>query len=251
MRITIITATFNNEKTIEQTLESVKNQTYSDIEHIIIDGNSSDKTIEVIKKFEHINKIVSEPDNGIYYALNKGLQIATGDVVGFLHADDFYANNDCLSKIAKAFTGNDVDAVYGNLQYVAFENTDKIIRNWISNDFNPKALKKGWMPPHPTFYAKKELYNQFGDFNTKYKISADYDLMLRFLTKNISVKFIPETIIKMRVGGISNKNIKSILNKSKEDLSAMRNNKVGGFLTLVRKNTSKISQFFIKKEAAN
>ena len=243
MKISIITATFNNESTIAQTLKSVAYQDYNNIEHIIIDGGSTDKTLEIANKFDHVAKVISQKDNGIYFALNKGVSLSSGDIIGFLHADDFLENSFILSIIVKSFENFNIDAVYGDLDYVAFDDTKKIIRSWKSKPFESKMLKKGWMPPHPTFYAKKELYNKFGVFNTDYRISADYELILRLLSNKISVKYVSEVFVKMRLGGISNKNLKNIIQKSKEDLRAIKKNKIGGFYTLFMKNYSKIHQF--------
>jgi len=243
MRISIITATFNSEKTISKAVNSVKNQTFGNIEHIIIDGKSTDKTLEIIKQYNHISKVISEKDEGIYYALNKGIKQASGDIIGFLHADDFFPNSEIIEKIAKTFADTKIDALYGNLQYVAQNNTEKIIRNWKSDKFDKKMLKKGWMPPHPTFYAKKELYNLYGSFNTNFKIAADYDLMLRFLKQDITTFYLPEIIVKMRVGGVSNRSLKTIIQKSTEDYKVIRNNKIGGIFTLLNKNFNKLSQF--------
>ncbi len=247
MRVSIITASFNNEKTIKKTLESVKNQKYKEIEHIIIDGNSTDNTIKIAKKYKHIDKIISEKDKGIYYALNKGIQISTGEIIGFLHADDFLANNSIIEKIISVFKNKITDAVYGDLEYVSSNSANKIIRYWKSNQFTEGMLEKGWMPPHPTLYVKKRLYTETGLFNTDYKISADYDFMLRIFSKKINSEYLPEVIVKMRIGGVSNRNLKTIIQKSKEDLRAIKHNKIGGILCLLKKNTSKISQFLKKQ----
>ncbi len=245
MKITIITATYNNEDTIEETIKSVASQSYSNIEYIIIDGKSEDKTLEIIERNNNKFKIVSEKDDGIYDALNKGIIHATGDIIGFLHADDIYANNTVIEEVVEKFAQQNTDAVYSDLHYVSKTDITKIIRDWQSGEFNYSKLKKGWMPPHPTLFVKTEIYKQFGNFNTNYKIAADYDLMMRFFGKHkITISYLAKVTIKMRVGGQSNKNIKNILLKMKEDLKVIRTNEIGGFLTLVRKNTSKISQFF-------
>ena len=244
MKISIITATFNNEQTITKTLESVAFQDYHNIEQIIIDGGSTDNTLKIVEKFNHISKIISERDNGIYYALNKGILLSTGAIIGFLHADDFFVSSSILSKISLNFKKFSADAVYGDLDYVAFNNTHKIIRHWKSNLFETKMLRKGWMPPHPTFYVKKEVFEKLGKFDTDYNISADYELILRFLSNNIEVKYIPEVFVKMRLGGISNRNLKNIIRKSKEDYKAIKKNKIGGIYTLFNKNFLKIHQFF-------
>ncbi len=245
MKISIITATYNNEKTIADTLYAVSSQTYANIEHIIIDGKSTDNTLKIINENNPKLKIFSEKDNGIYDALNKGIKHATGDIIGFLHADDIYANNTTIENIAKVFATKNPDSIYSDLHYVAQIDVNKIIRNWQSGEFEYFKLKKGWMPPHPTFFVKKEIYNKFGNFNTNYKIAADYDLMMRFLGKHkISVAYLPEVTVKMRVGGESNKSLKNIIKKMKEDYKVVKTNKIGGIFTLLKKNTSKISQFF-------
>lgn len=246
MRISIITATFNSEKTITHTLDSVKNQSYNNIEHIIIDGKSTDSTLDIISKYQHVNKTISEKDNGIYFALNKGIKETSGDIIGFLHADDFFFSNTIIEDIANSFKNNKIDILYGDLQYVSKNDTSKIIRNWKSKNFNHKLLKKGWMPPHPTFYAKKNIYKNYGNFDTNFKIAADYDLMLRILKQNISTYYLPKVIVKMRLGGVSNRNIKQMLRKSFEDYKAIKNNHVGGIFTVLNKNFSKLAQFILK-----
>lgn len=242
MKISIITACYNADATIERTIKSVLNQSYKNIEYIIVDGGSSDKTLDIIERYSQgISNMVSEPDKGIYDALNKGVMLATGDFIGFLHADDAFASSHVIKKIAHLASNS--DAVYGDLQYVS-EN-DKVIRHWESGLFSLKALKRGWMPPHPTLYIKRELYNQIGHFNLEYKIASDYDFMLRLLSvPNIKVSYLPEVVVLMRVGGASNKSISNIIKKSKEDYKAIKRNKIGGFRTLFMKNFGKIGQFF-------
>lgn len=248
MKFSIVTATFNSQNTVADALASVKKQTYKNFEHIIIDGASNDETLSILEKHKYDKlKIFSEKDNGIYDALNKGIEKASGDVIAFLHADDIYANNFCLEKIAKLFNEKNADAIYADLQYVSENDTSRIVRNWKSGEFLPQNIKRGWMPPHPTFFVRSHLYQKFGNFNTSYKIAADYDLMMRFLSKyKITVAYLPEVTIKMRIGGASNKNIKNILVKMKEDLQAMKGNDIGGVFTLFMKNYTKISQFFNK-----
>mgnify|MGYP000515238369 CR=1 FL=1 len=244
MKFSIITAIYNNKETITDAIDSVLRQTYQDIEYIIIDGASSDGTVEIIRRYgDKINKFISEPDSGIYDGLNKGLSLATGDIIGFLHSDDLYANKDVIELIAKKFTENNVDGVYGNLVYTSKEDTSKVIRYWKSREFSPNLLSKGWMPAHPTFFLKKEVYDQYGHFDLNFKIAADYDFMLRVLKENIKVKYIPEVLYKMRIGGESNKSLKNIIQKSKEDLKALRKNNVGGIGVLLMKNFSKLGQF--------
>ncbi len=249
MKISVITATFNSEKTVYSALQSVDNQKYIDVEHIIIDGKSSDKTLDIVAEFQRVSKIVSEKDSGIYYALNKGIALATGDIIGFLHADDFFADDEVLSKIAEKFDNEQLDVLYADLQYVSAEDPTKLIRHWQAGEFSRKKLANGWMPPHPTFYVKKSIYERFGFFDTQFRIAADYDLMLRFLQKDIVIGYLPQITVKMRVGGISNRNLKTILQKSKEDLLAIRKNNIGNIFTLLKKNIRKLPQFFAKKKS--
>ena len=216
MKISIITITFNSAKTIAATLESVAAQDYQDIEHIIVDGQSEDNTIDIVKQFPHIAKCISEKDKGLYDALNKGIQMATGDVVGLIHSDDFLATNDAISKIAIAFQENNVDSIIGNISFVHPDNLNKVIRHYSSKSWNPSKFAKGYMPAHPAFYCKKELFEKYGYYKMGYKIAADYELLIRFLyTHKASYKYIPETIVMMRTGGTSNENLKSryILNQ--------------------------------------
>jgi len=248
MKFSIITATYNNQNTIVDAINSVALQTYENIEHILIDGASTDDTLSIINDAKgRISKIISEPDNGIYDALNKGIKNANGDVIVFLHADDIFAENTIIEKAAKLFEEKQPYSIYGDLQYVSKENTDKIIRYWKSGEYSFSKLKKGWMPPHPTFFVKKEMYDKFGLFNTSFKIAADYDIILRFLGKHkISTAYLPEVMIKMRIGGESNKSIKNIILKMREDVKALKKNNIGGFYTLILKNITKIPQLFRK-----
>jgi glycosyltransferase len=222
-------------------------QAYKNIEHIIVDGGSTDGTFDVVNKHkDRIAKAISEPDNGMYDAINKGIRLATGEVIGILNSDDFYAHNKVLENVAQAIKEHNVDSCYGDLQYVNKKNTQKVIRYWKSRPYEEGLFYKGWMPPHPTFFVKKEIYERYGYFNANFKIAADYELMLRFLEKNkISTRYVPELFVKMRMGGASNKNIKNLLIKSAEDYKAWKvNNLDGGFYTILWKNLSKIPQFF-------
>ena len=248
MKISIITSVYNNQETIAEAIVSVLSQTYPNIEYIIVDGGSSDNTVDIIKSYQdRLSTFISEPDKGIYDGLNKGINLATGDVIGFLHSDDLYENNTVIEKVAQAFIKNNIDSVYGDLTYVNKSDPSKIIRFWRSGDFTHKKLGYGWMPPHPTFFVRRFIYQNYGLFDTNFKIAADYDLMLRFLGKNkISTYYLPSVLIKMRVGGASNKSLKNVLRKSSEDLQAMKNNNIGGIVSLAIKNLSKIKQFVLK-----
>lgn len=248
MKISVITATWNSAATIQDTLHSLAAQTYDNIEYIIIDGGSTDHTLELIKNSGvKVDILVSEKDKGIYDALNKGIQRATGDVIGFLHSDDIFASNESLSWVAHAFKANEVDAVYADLDYVSKENPDQIIRRWVSGAFQRNKMKNGWMPPHPTFYMKRACYQRMGGFNLSYRIAADYESLLRYIWKGqIALTYIPHVLIKMRVGGASNRSLKNIIQKSKEDLRAMKENHLACLRAILGKNLSKIPQFFKK-----
>ena len=247
MKISIITATFNSGKFIESCIKSILKQNYKKFEIIIIDGLSTDSTIKKIKTFldKHNNiKFFSEKDLGIYHALNKGIEKANGDIIGFVHSDDLLYNKNVLSNIINVFKNSNIDGVYGDLQYVEKKNTNKVIRYWKSKDFKPNLINKGWTPPHPTLYLRKKVYEKHGLFDLNYKISSDYDFMTKiFMDNTFNFKYIPKVITKMRVGGISNKNIKNVLIKSLEDYKVIYRNGSGGIITLLRKNTSKIKQF--------
>ncbi|MEE9369561.1 MAG: glycosyltransferase family 2 protein [Pontiella sp.] len=254
MKISIITATYNSEASIVDTVRSLQMQDFprDDIEWILVDGASTDNTLKKIQAEEfHPDLWVSEPDQGIYDALNKGVKMATGDFVGFLHADDVLASRSVLYQIGCALNNSDADAVYGDLQYVRplDDGEFNVVRHWTSGIYYGWKLRWGWMPPHPTLYVKREIFEQTklgnGDyFDTTYTCAADYDFMLRiFSTYNIEPAYLRMVLVKMRVGGVSNRSLKHIITKSAEDWRAIRSNKVGHLQTLVWKNVSKLGQF--------
>ena len=248
MKLTLITATYNSAQELETCLASVTIQDYNNIEHILVDGGSTDSTLDLIKKYEQTSeniRCVSEPDQGIYDALNKGIAMARGDVIGFLHSDDVLADGKIISTIMEQFKNTAVDGVYGDLWYVQKTNINKTIREWISCDFRPHLLRQGWMPAHPTFFLKKAVYQKHGNFNLAYRIAADYDFMLRVLQdENLSFSYLPKVITKMRAGGASNRSVKNIIQKSREDYKAIRANGLSYPLwVLLAKNLSKIPQF--------
>jgi|TARA_B100001093_G_C26858971_1_gene1028935 glycosyltransferase involved in cell wall biosynthesis len=226
LKITIITVSFNSEKTIKKTLESVANQSYKEIEHLIIDGKSIDKTILIAKKFPHIKKIISSSDNGIYHAMNKGLVLARGDIIGFLNSDDFYANDEVIATVAREFKKDtSLEACYADLIYVSRFKTSKIIRYFKSKKFRKGLFSKGWCPPHPTFFVRRSVYQQFGKFDLNYRIASDVDLMMRFLEiHKVKFCYIPEIWVKMRMGGITNKNLKNIWLQNQEILNSFNKN---------------------------
>tara|TARA_B100001248_G_C27398954_1_gene468206 strand:- start:1700 stop:2458 length:759 start_codon:yes stop_codon:yes gene_type:complete len=248
LNVTIISAVYNSNKTIRKSIDSVIYQDYPLVEYIIVDGKSSDCSMKVIKNYLKMNlsiKLISEKDDGVYDAFNKGIEMATGDIIGFVNADDFLNSKTIISEIVSMMKSESLDGVYGDLQYIYKNNPQTIIRSWKSLDYHKSLLKKGWMPPHPTLFLKKEVYEKHGLFDLSYKISADYDFILRiFKDSELKFGYLPKVITKMRTGGISNRNLKNIIKKSIEDYRAIRSNNVGNFLTLIRKNTSKLKQFF-------
>lgn len=249
MKISIVTVCFNNQDTIEDTIKSVLSQTYTNIEYIIIDGLSTDHTLDKVYRYQDQRmKIICEKDKGIYDALNKGIQLATGDVIGFLHADDVYAHDGVLEKVVDQLKEENIEAVYGDLVYVDRYDTSMIKRYWQAGAFHKNLLLRGWMPPHPTFFVKRKIYQQYGMFDLTYRISADYDLMMRFLWKHqIRVVYLPLMMIKMRLGGMSNRYLSNLIQKSKEDLFIIQKNRIRfSWIVLLMKNVSKIIQFLKK-----
>lgn len=261
MKISVITASKNNRAELERAINSVQEQTHKDVEHIIVDSLSNDGTVDMVKSFQKTYSsilLLSEKDNGIYEAINKGIKVSSGDVIALLHSDDFYASPDVLQKYNECFTINNVEAVYSDLVYVSSytENKEyKVVRYWKTHksQFTTEAqrhrdLKFGWMPPHPTLFLKKSVFEKAGLYNESYKIAGDYEMILRlFWKEKIKSYYLPVTTYCMTVGGASNKSIKNIIKKSSEDYKAMKSN---GMLlpefVLLSKNLRKIKQFFIK-----
>lgn len=248
MTISIITATYNSSATIKDTLESIRKQNYPNIEHLIIDGASKDNTLEIVHQYSHVSLCISEKDKGIYDAMNKGIGLAKGDIIGILNSDDFYANNEVLDKVARTFEETSCDAVYGDLQYVDAANTDRVVRLWKSGHYHPGDFKWGWMPPHPSFFVRKELYEKFGNFNLYMKTAADYELMLRFIHKyGAKLAYLPEVLVKMRTGGASNSSLSSRFRANQEDKQAWTVNGLRpNWFTLYLKPIRKITQYLIK-----
>ncbi|MBI2968337.1 MAG: glycosyltransferase [Bacteroidetes bacterium] len=247
MEFSIITVTKNNGSTIEQTIQSVLNQSFRDFEYIVIDGLSSDNTSEILQKYSHrISKIVSEKDDGIYFAMNKGIMTATGDIIGFIHGDDFFPDSEVLTHVADLLDKSGADAVYSDLVYVHKNNPRKIFRYWKSGPYREGLFLKGWMPPNPTFFCKREIYMNYGFFNTSFRISADYELMLRFMHRHkIKPAYLPEVTVHMRAGGKSNISILSRLKANREDRRAWEvNGLTPSFLTLYLKPAIKIKQYW-------
>lgn len=238
--------TYNSGPTLEQCILSVLNQTYKNIEYIVVDGGSTDGTLDLIRKYDQrLTKWISGKDKGLYDALNKGISMATGDAIAILHSDDFYTGNNVLERYADLFEKTGCDAVYSDLYYVKKDDTDKIVRRWKSGVFHKKSFRRGWMPPHPTFVATLDCYKKFGAFDLAFKTAADYELMLRFIEKNkIRLAYLRDFTIKMRVGGKSNVSMKNRLNANLEDRKAWeRNGLTPAFYTLYLKPIRKILQF--------
>lgn len=283
MKVSLITVSYNSAKTIADTIKSVQSQTYKDIEYIIVDGNSSDGTIEIVKQFLDsakdaiqgrtegasqdlpenlfqdvsqgrsegasqgvVTKFLYERDKGIYDAMNKGLAMATGEVIGVLNSDDFYCANNVIEEVVRAFQNNNTDCLYGDLNYVDPIDTSKIVRKWRSGIYRKENFLKGWMPPHPTFFVRKTCYDKFGKFDTQFKSAADYELMLRFLFKeSCSAIHLPIVMIHMRAGGVSNVSLKNRIRANREDRLAWKINGLKPkWFTLLRKPLSKLIQYF-------
>jgi len=250
MKISIITVCYNSGKTIGHTLQSVREQTYDDIEHIIVDGCSNDNTLEIIKaKGSHVSKFVSEKDGGIYDAMNKGIAMATGEIIGFINADDFYASSYVLAKVVAALKNSSVDACYGDLCYVGQSDTSTVVRYWKSTNFHRTAFEIGWCPPHPTFFVRREIYERFGGFDLTYRIAADFELMMRFLeVHQIRATYISEVLVNMRVGGTTNRSMMNIIKQNIEILRALKSHSLHSSIVRLfcHKLVSRGLQFFVR-----
>ena len=227
MKISVITTTFNSEKTIAETIESLLNQDYTDFEHIIVDGISNDKTLEIVSSYQDRYsdrlKIISEKDKGLYDAMNKGIKNATGDIIGILNSDDILAKSNALSLIVEKFKSTECDAVYSDLMFMDEKTMSVPVRRWTSK---VGSYKLGWHPPHPTLYIKKSVYDKIGTFNLDYRIAADYDFMLRLMKSGAKLAYIPETLIYMRAGGVSTDGLSGYLKNLKEAHLVLKNNNI-------------------------
>jgi glycosyltransferase involved in cell wall biosynthesis len=247
--VSIITVCYNSEKYIRYAIESVLNQTYENIEYIIVDGSSTDNTLDIIKeyepKFNERMHWISEPDNGLYYAMNKGIAMATGDVIGILNSDDIYYDDKVIEDIVQHIYSENADSIYGNLIMVYPNNTHKIMRTCISSVFKPNSFRKGWHPPHPSFFVKKKVYDTFGAFDTSMELAADFEFMLRILEKHkISTMYYDRMIIKMRWGGKSTGSVKRIVHSGIEVIKAFKKNDISvSILCPFYKIIRKIDQF--------
>jgi len=227
MKVTIITVTLNSAATLTTTMDSVRSQDYADIEHILVDGLSTDETVDVIRSYPHVARFISEPDTGLYDAINKGIRMATGDVIGILNSDDFFSSPHIVSQIADALTRRRVDAVFGDVAFVRPTNLEKIVRMYSSRKFHPRQFARGYMPAHPTFYVRRRCYEEFGLYQTDYKIAADYELLMRFIHRyRLSYAYIPLTMVHMRTGGTSNRTLVSRYVLNREIVRACKENGV-------------------------
>ena len=248
-KISIITSVFNAASYIEDCIESVISQAQQ-VEYIIIDGGSTDGTLEIIRKYDpKLAKVVSEPDTGMYDGMNKGLKLATGDIIGILNADDIYAGSKILSKVVATITGNNTDSCYGDLVYVEQSNINRVVRYWQAGDYNLRRFYHGWMPPHPTFFIRRKFLEKHGLFNLNLGSAADYELMLRYLLKyEITTSYIPEVLVKMRAGGLSNRSLINRFLANRNDRLAWKVNGLKPhFWTLYLKPLSKIGQYLPRK----
>ena len=251
MKLSIICVCLNSQKTIDDCLSSISKQTYRNFELIIVDGSSTDKTLSIITKYQYKVpdlKLISEKDQGIYDAMNKGINKANGDIISFLNSDDFYSNHNILKQIVEIFNHNPkIYGCYSDLIYVDRQTAKKNIRYWKSNYFTNGAFSKGWMIPHPTFFVKKEVYEKYGNFDLKYKLASDVDLMIRFFQINkISHIYVPTVFVKMRVGGKTNESLLNIYLQNLEIIKSLKSHylKVNIFIFFIYKLISRFKQFF-------
>ncbi|WP_375256325.1 glycosyltransferase family 2 protein [Yoonia sp.] len=245
MKISVVTAVRNGQKTLPDMLESLKGQIHKDIEHVVQDGGSTDGTLDVLRQVGLPDtQMQTCADTGIYDAINKGISRASGDIIGLLHSDDRLAAPDILATVAAAFEDDTVEGVYGDLQYVARDDPQRVIRHWKAGPYSRANLQRGWMPPHPTLYLRRAVFERVGLYDTSFSISGDYDGMLRFLTAgHVRLAYLPIVMVQMKMGGISNRSFAHLIRKSREDYRAIRRNNIGGITTLVAKNVSKLGQF--------
>jgi glycosyltransferase involved in cell wall biosynthesis len=247
MKISIITVVYNNERTIRDAIQSVIGQSYKNIEYVIIDGNSKDNTVNIINEYkEKIGFFVSEKDNGLYDAMNKGIQNCTGDVIGILNSDDLYQDFNVIESVMEQFNNDpELDILYGDLVYVKSDDTNKVVRNWKSKEYYNNFFENANVPPHPALFVKNHVYKQAGLFDLQYKLAADYELMLRMFKKhNFKSKYINRLIIKMRLGGATNQSVSNIVNQNKEILKAWKNNNLGApFYLMPLRILKRLAQF--------
>lgn len=246
MKVSIITAVYNSVSTLQNTIESIHSQSYSNIEHIIIDGNSSDGSAEIaIKNISERCKVIRENDDGYYHALNKGLVLADGEIIGILNADDVYIDSNLIEILSTHFANDEnLDCIYGDLDFFCQKNGKQVFATkWIAGNFSNRKIKYGWMPPHPAVFLRRSVYKSIGEFDLRFSISSDYDLMLRaFANPSFKSKYISKSFVRMQLGGLSNKSWKNIINKMTEDYAVMKKNQMPATVALLFKNLSKLNQ---------
>ncbi len=244
MKFSIVTAVYNREKTIGETIRCLQQQSFGDYEHIIIDGASQDGTVAEVKRLaDQRTRLISEPDEGIYDAINKGITMARGEIVGLLHSDDIFAHDRVLETVAKRFASDHCLMTYSDLDYVS-KDTGRTVRRWRAGPYQSHLLRRGWMPPHPTVFAMQSIFDDLGAYDTSYRIGADYEAMLRYFRRyGQQAAYIPETLVLMRTGGASNHSLRALLRKMSEDHRSIRRHGIGGWSTVLWKNMSKIIQF--------
>jgi glycosyltransferase involved in cell wall biosynthesis len=250
VKISVITVVRNGAETIEETIRSVARQSYPDTEHIVVDGASTDDTMTIVERYRNtISRAISEPDEGIYDAMNKGIGMASGDVIGFLNADDVYADSDVLSRVAEVFNDPKIEGVYGDLVYVDREDSRRVVRYWKSREYELGSFEKGWMPAHPTFFVRKRVYDRLGGFDLDYKIQSDFELTMRFIgIHGIKTRYLPFVMVRMRRGGMSNKNLRNVIRGNLEAYRACKKHGVDvSPLFILFKICSRIPQFFVTR----
>ena len=248
MKISILTAVWNRGATLGQALDSLEKQTHSDWEHVVQDAGSTDGTLALLAARPDARRHVeSRRDGGIYEALNRAFARSSGEIVGVLHSDDFFASPDILARVSDAFAKTGADAIYGDLDYVAAGDTSRVVRHWKSGAFDSDRLRRGWMPPHPALFLRRDVIERLGGYDTSFRIAADYDAILRYFSdEEVRVSYLSGVMVKMRLGGESNRSLERILRKSREDSRALRRNDIGGLSALFLKNIQKVPQFFRK-----
>lgn len=246
MKFSLITVCLNSEATIADTIKSVIEQDYADYEHLVFDGGSTDSTVQIIKTFGRSVKLIEGSDSGIFDAMNQAIGYALGDIVGIINSDDFYAHTQVLSKVAEQFELTQSDSVYSDLHYVYRDNPSKVYRNWKAGALRHSKFKYGWTIPHPTFFVKKEIYDRYGMFDSSFKISGDYELILRLLYKcKITTSYLPEVLVKMRNQGNSDGGIRKRVQSLREDYTSWKKNDLKpSLLTIALKPLRKLPQFF-------
>lgn len=247
----IITVVRNRADTVGHALHSLYGQTFDDFEHVVQDGCSTDGTAELLGAVtDPRTRLTSERDGGVYDALNRALARTRGEIIGLLHSDDFFAHDQVLAMVARRFGETGADAVYGDLDYVSAANPERVVRHWRSGEYHPRALARGWMPPHPALFLKRSVIERWGGYDTSFRIAADYDAVLRYFgSGQLTASYLPEVLVKMRTGGLSNRSLTNIVQKSREDYRALRSNGIGGIGALLYKNARKLPQFLVKRRS--